>query len=215
MDTSNTQLQPQTLNALNEFLTIWNQNPLATNHSLVLTGNQVSIMNETNIFLTITIPTETEILTQITENELEIFESLFSSINIDELLETEETTMLSQQEKENSNEEILEEFSLQELDQEENQSLSNDLLIKFIDDIIEDTEEVFIRLNLLIETTFKEKLKEIISRLKEENRGKQRDQVLKTLEACYYLGQLRESIKENRQRLKYARNTLKKSLSPR
>ena len=67
----------------------------------------------------------------------------------------------------------------------------------------------------MIETTFKEKLKEIISRLKIENRGKQRDQVLKTLEVCYYLGQLWESIKENRQRLKYARNTLKKSLNPR
>ena len=66
----------------------------------------------------------------------------------------------------------------------------------------------------MIETTFKEKLKEIISRLRIENRGKQQDQVLKTLEVYYYLGQLRESIKENRQRLKYARNTLKKSLNP-
>ena len=74
-------------------------------------------------------------------------------------------------------------------------------------------EEVFIRINLLIETTFKEKLKEIISQLRIENWEKQWDQVLKTLEVCYYLGQLRESIKENRQRLKYARNTLKKSLN--
>ena len=65
----------------------------------------------------------------------------------------------------------------------------------------------------MIETTFKEKLKEIISRLSIENQGKQRDQVLKTLEVCCYLGQLRKSIKENRQRLKYAQNTLKKSLN--
>src|ERR1044071_8939149 len=158
MNTPNTQqLRPQTLNALNEFLTIWNQDPLATNHSLVVTGNQVSVMNETNVFLTITIPTETENTDSAIENESEIFESLFPSINLDELLETEETTMLSQQEKENSNEEILEGFSLQELDQEENRSLSNDLLIKFIDDIIEDTEEVFIRLSPLIETTFKDR----------------------------------------------------------
>jgi hypothetical protein len=216
MNTQNTQrLQPQTLNALNEFLTIWNQDPLATNHSLVLTGNQVSVMNETNVFLTITIPTETETSNQTVENEPDIFESLFPSIDLDELLETEETAMLPQQEKENLNEETLEEFPLQESDYEESQSPSNDLLTKFIDDLTKDTEEIFIRINPLIETTFKEKLKEIISRLKEETRGKQRDQVLKTLEACYYLGQLRESIKENRQRLKYTRNTLKKSLNPR
>ena len=65
MDTSNTQqLQPQTLNAISEFFRIWNQDPLVTNHSLVLTGNQVSIMNETDIFLTMTIPTETETQTR-------------------------------------------------------------------------------------------------------------------------------------------------------
>ena len=65
MNTSNTQqLQPQTLNAISEFFRIWNQDPLATNHSLVLTGNQVSIMNETDIFLTMTIPTETETQTR-------------------------------------------------------------------------------------------------------------------------------------------------------
>jgi hypothetical protein len=216
MDPQDTQqLQPRTLNALNTFLNIWNQDPLATNHSLVFTENQVSIMNETNVFLTITIPTETETLNQTRENESDIFESLFPSINLEELLETEETTMLSPQENDNLNEEILEESHTQEPDHEEILPPSNNLLTKFINDLTKDTEEVFIRINPLIEITFKEKLKEIISRLREENRGKQRDQVLKTLEACYYLGQLRESIKENRQRLKYARNTLKKSLNPR
>ena len=70
--------------------------------------------------------------------------------------------MLSQQEKENLNEEILEERSLQESDSEKDQPLSNNLLAKFIDDIMEDTEEVFINITPLIETTFKEKLKEII-----------------------------------------------------
>ena len=62
---------------------------------------------------------------------------------------------------------------------------------------------------------YKEKLKEIISYLKVESRGKQREQHIKTLEACYYLGQLWENSKENRQRIKYTRNTLKKSLEPR
>ena len=76
-------------------------------------------------------------------------------------------------------------------------------------------DEVFTRINPLIEITYKEKLKEIISRLKIKSRGKQHDQPIKILEACYYLGQLQESTKENKQRLKYTRNTLKKSLSPR
>ena len=211
MNTQNTQqLQPQTLNALNEFLTIWNQDPLATNHSLVLTGNQVSVMNETNIFLTITIPTETETPIQTTEDESDMFESLFPSVNLDELLETEETTMPSQQE--DLNEETTEELLLQEPDQEEIFSPLNNSLTEFIDDLTTEKDKVFTRMDPLIGTTYEEKLQEIISRLKKENRGKQRSQLIKTLEACYYLGQLRESITEDRKRIKYTRNTLQKSL---
>ena len=130
--------------------------------------------------------------------------------------ETEkETISIPQEEIENKNNKTFEEsLSQEESDLEEDQSSSNSFLTELINDLTIEQEEVFIRINPLIETTFKEKLKEIISRLRIENRGKQRDQVLKTLEVCYYLGQLQESIKENRQRLKYARNTLKKSLNP-
>ena len=49
-------------------------------------------------------------------------------------------------------------------------------------------EEVFTRINPLIRITYKEKLKEIISRLKIESHGKQYNQPIKTLKACYYLG---------------------------
>ena len=172
MNTPNTQLlQPQTLNALNEFFNIWNQDPLARTNSLVLTGNQVSVMNETNIFLTITIPTETETPIQTTEDESDMFESLFPSVNLDELLETEETTMLSQQE--DLNEETTEELLLQEPDQEEISPSLNNSLTEFIDDLTTEKDIVFTRIDPLIETTFKEKLKEIISRLKIENPGKQ------------------------------------------
>jgi len=221
MNTPNTQLlQPQTLNALNEFFNIWNQDPLARTNSLVLTERQVSILNETNVLLTITLPIETETSTPNLEKEQENFENLFPDINLDDLIpstETEkETISVPQEEIENRNNEAFEEsLSQEESDLEEDKFSSNSFLIELINDLTVEQEEVFIRINPLIETTFKEKLKEIISRLRIENRGKQRDQVLKTLEVCYYLGQLRESIKENRQRLKYARNTLRKSLNPR
>ena len=56
MNTPNTQLlQPQTLNTLNEFFNIWNQDSLARMNSLVLTERQVSILNETNVLLTVTL----------------------------------------------------------------------------------------------------------------------------------------------------------------
>ena len=78
MDTPNTQLlQPQTLNALNEFFNIWNQDPLTKTNSLVLTKNQVFVLNKTNILLSITLPIETETLTQDLEKEQENFENLF------------------------------------------------------------------------------------------------------------------------------------------
>jgi hypothetical protein len=207
MNTANTQqLQPQTVNAINEFFRIWNQDPLATTNSLVLTENQVSVLNETNVLLSITLPIET--LNQDLEKEPEIFENSFSNINLDDFIPSTEI------ETENRNDENFEESLVQkESDLEEDLLPSTSFLTELVNDLTTEQEEVFIRISPLIETTFKEKLKEIISRLKIENRGKQRDQVLKTLEACYYLGQLRESIKENRQRLKYTRNTLRKSLN--
>src|SRR5205085_537919 len=92
MNTLNTQLlQPQTLNTLNKFFNIWNQDPLARTNSLVLTESQVSVLNETNILLSITLPIETEILTQDLEQEQENFENLFPDINLDDLIPSTET----------------------------------------------------------------------------------------------------------------------------
>ncbi len=196
MNTPNTQLlQPQTLNALNEFFNIWNQDPLARTNSLVLTERQVSILNETDVLLTMILPIEPETSTPNLEKEQENFENLFPDINLDDLIpstETEkETISVPQEEIENRNNEAFEEsLSQEESDLEEDQFSSNSFLMELINDLTVEQEEVFIRINPLIETTFKEKLKEIISRLRIENRGKQRDQVLKTLEVCYYLGQL-------------------------
>ena len=177
MNTPNTQLlQPQTLNALNEFFNIWNQDPLARTNSLVLTERQVSILNETNVLLTMTLPIEPETSTPNLEKEQENFENLFPDINLDDLIpstETEKETISVPQEEIENNETFEESLSQEESDLEEDQFSSNSFLTELINDLTTEQEEVFIRINPLIETTFKEKLKEIIFRLKIENRGKQ------------------------------------------
>ena len=172
-------------------------------NSLVLTESQVSILDKTNVLLTITLPIETETLTPNLEKEPENFENLFPDINLDDLIpstETEkETISVPQEEIENKNNETFKEsLSQKELDLEKDQFSSSSFLTELINDLTIEQEEVFIRINPLIETTFKEKFKEIISWLRIENWIKQRDQVLKTLKVYYYLGQLQESIKENR-----------------
>ena len=140
MDTPNTQLlQPQTLNALNEFFNIWNQDPLARTNSLVLTERQVSVLNETDVLLTMTLPIEPETSTLNLEKEQENFENLFPDINLDDLIpstETEkETISVPQEEIENRNNEAFEEsLSQEESDLEEDQfssssSLQNLLII--------------------------------------------------------------------------------------
>src|SRR5437868_4495079 len=89
--------------------------------------------------------------------------------------ETEkETISVHQKEIENENNETFEESLLQkESDLEKDKFSSSSFLTELINDLTIEQEEVFIRINPLIETTFKEKLKEIISRLRIEYRGKQ------------------------------------------
>ena len=75
----------------------------------------------------------------------------------------EELTLLLLQEKENSTEEIFEELPLQETNQEENYLSLNNSLTKFVDDLTVEKDEVFIKIDPLIGTAYKEKLQEIIS----------------------------------------------------
>src|SRR5437868_8230035 len=128
------QLQLQTLNTLNDFFSIWNQDPLASTNSLVLTGNQITVMNETNVLLSITLLIEPEALIQDLEDEQETLENIFPNIDLDNLiLSTEsekELTSLLQEEIRSNNKETTEEPSLQkESDLEEYQSILNSILI--------------------------------------------------------------------------------------
>ena len=152
-------------------------------------------MNETNVLLSITLPIEPETLIHDLENEQETLENIFPNINLDNLIPStkseKEPISLSQEEIRSYDKETTKESSPQkESDLEKDQSISNSILTRLIDNLMIEQEEVFTRINLLIGITYKEKLQEIISRLKIESQRKQCDQPIKTLEACYYLGQL-------------------------
>ena len=118
MNTSNTQqLQSQTLNALNDFLSIWNQDPLASTNSLVLIRNQITVLNKTDVLLSVILPIESEPLTQDLEKEQENFKNLFLDINLDDLIPSTEAEKeifsLSQKEIGNENDKVFEESLLQ------------------------------------------------------------------------------------------------------
>src|SRR5947209_18345459 len=116
MNTPNTQqLQSQTLNTLNDFLSIWNQDLLVLTNSLVLTRNQITVLNETDVLLSVTLLIESEPLTQDLEKEQESLENLFPDIDLDGLIHAteleRELILLLQEEIGNYNDEAIEEFS--------------------------------------------------------------------------------------------------------
>ena len=93
-------------------------------NSLVLTERQVSILNKTNVLLTITLLVETETLTLNLEKEQENFENLFFDINLDDLIPSteieKEIISIPQKEIENENNKVFKEsFSQEEFDLEE------------------------------------------------------------------------------------------------
>ena len=60
-------------------------------NSLVLTVNQITVLNETNVLLSITLLIEPEALIQDLENEQETLENIFPDINLDNLIPFTET----------------------------------------------------------------------------------------------------------------------------
>ena len=60
-------------------------------NSLVFTGNQITVLNETNVLLSITLPIEPEALIQDLENEQETLENIFSNIDLDNLIPSTES----------------------------------------------------------------------------------------------------------------------------
>ncbi|CAG8646467.1 1581_t:CDS:2, partial [Ambispora leptoticha] len=84
-----------------------------------------------------------------------------------------------------------------------------------VDDFTEVKEEVFIRHNPLVRINFKEKLREIVSQLKEESHRKLCDQQIRMLETSYYLEQLKKEADSSKEKIQKIHNNLKKALGPR
>ena len=60
-------------------------------NSLILIRNQVSVLNKTNVLLSIILLIETETLTQDLEKEQETSENLFLDINLENLIPSTES----------------------------------------------------------------------------------------------------------------------------
>ena len=64
----------------------------------------------------------------------------------------------------------------------------------------------------LLTFTWRDQTSEIISRLNQETRGSQREKQIQTLEACYYLGKLRQDFQNNYKITKEIRKAMKAAL---
>jgi len=204
METLNSsQLPTPILEALHNLISLWTQDPLASNHSLIITGNLVSVHDGTNIVHSLQLPIEIEPLS-VTQDVEETSEDYFSCLDtnnliIEEIVPQEPVPLLKITEPEKIN-----------ISPKENPTLE-----KLLVDLTEEKEKVITRRNPLTGQTSEEKFKEIISRLKEESRGKHRGYSIRILEASYYLEQIRKDIDDDKSKIQKMKETLKNALGPR
>src|ERR1043165_67754 len=150
METPNLlQLPTSILEALNNLISLWTQDLLVSNHSLIITENLVSVHDGTNIVLSLQLSIETEPLstTQNVEETLEDYFSYSDINNIEETVLQEPVPSLRITEPENTN------IMLKE----------NSTLEKLLDDLTEEKKKVIIRRNPLTGLIYEEKFKEILS----------------------------------------------------
>ena len=215
MDSSITpQMQPETLIALNNFITQWNADSASLTNTLLITGNQFSLVNERILD---TLPTTGNI--QETEDseippsiELDSFEQLLATIDFNP--PNNESTEITELFEENI---ISSNISNLETEQEDPSleiltSRKDDALLKIYQDFTTNHEEPPIRISPLTTSLFDEQLDEIISRFQNGTRGKNRDRQIRTLEACYYLGSLKIANRDNFSRIKEISQTLQNKL---
>ena len=145
------QLPPPTIDALNNFLMLWNQDPLAVNNSLIITGNSIVVHDGIDIITSYVPETEPDLSTQQLENA-DVLNNYFPDIAFDDLTFSSEPT-----------EEELDVLPSQpDADIVQTKDTENEVLVRLIKDFTEVKEEAFIRQNPLIRVNFKEKLREII-----------------------------------------------------
>ncbi|CAG8762087.1 9069_t:CDS:1, partial [Ambispora leptoticha] len=180
--------------------------PLVTNNSLIINGNSIVVHDGTDIITSFqyVLETEPDLPTQHLEN-VDILNNYFPDIAFDDL-----TFFIEPVEKE------LDVLPPQlDADIVQIQDTENEVLARLIKDFTEVKEEVFLRCNPLIGVNFKEKLREIVSRLKEESCEKSHDQQIRILETAYYLEQLKKEVDSSKDKIQKIRDNLKKALGPR
>src|ERR1043165_1079343 len=148
---NSSQLPTPILEALHNLISLWTQDPLALNHSLIITENLVLVHDGTNIVLSLQLPIETESLstTQNVEETLEDYFSYSDINNIEETVLQEPVPLLRITEPENTY------IVLKE----------NSILEKLLDDLTKEKKKVITHRNPLTGLTYEEKFKEILSRL--------------------------------------------------
>ena len=224
------QFLPETLFALGNFVTLWNADPISRNSSLIITGNQISIINEENTAASFQFPHEAIRPQNNLEENIEILqkentlENLLTTIDFaDENYATEDLDRnLTSPELVIENT-ILEATST--LDQEQNitpplennplMQIDKDTLSKIRKDLIEESDRPLIRITPLLATTWKAQIEEIISRIQKGTCGQDRLKQVQTLEACNYLGRLLVAQREDKEITEEIQELLRKALGKR
>jgi hypothetical protein len=200
MDASTTQqLQPETLTALENFITQWNNESIAQSYSLVITGNQVNILDNSILQIEETTQTQNNTEENIEPPLYAEFDPLDEFLSLTAINETNSSTtenlfILENTVVENNiedTEQIISTFT-------NNESQNNkNFLVEFRQDLKEITNSLPISSKPLINTTWKNQMIEIISRLKKGTRGQNRVNQVRILEACYYLEEILKAHYEN------------------
>jgi hypothetical protein len=218
----------QTLTTLMELVKCWNKESVAYDASLIITRNRTVIMKDMEILLSLEFPLEdTEDngnnvpSTSLPELEADYptFPNEITSPNLDETLAFDNNNI----EFNISNEEILEdpeiipgpaanennETTLETVDTAQDQSTT---INGIINDLTEEKVNPPFRAIPLLTFSWKDKVNEIIGRLKGEIRGSKREKQVRTLETCYYLGIILNEFQNNSKISNEIRRLMKDSL---
>jgi hypothetical protein len=188
-------LQPQTLTALIELVRQWNQDPLAQHNGLVITGSYVTITNGSETLLSLQFPTESIEQNQNHSRETEPEDE--PEIDHDEVTFT------------------LEPSNPTEVNNADPELTSKDTVAAMIQDLNEEQLSTPFRAEPLLTFIWKDQATEISNRFNQEIRGSQREKQVRTLETCYYLGQLLDKFQHDSKVLKEMKNLFNSSLGKR
>ena len=226
MNSSLTQsMHPKTLLALETFVTQWNQDPATSNHTLIITGNQISLVNGNSLLdplIERALGTENE---ETIENSLtkepsslqNLLDAIdFNGINYPDEPANEVTDPLEIQEENIVPINIFEEELEQDIPSLVTlSSLKESDLTKLKEDFNANSSESPIRASPLSTSLFNEQLNEIISRIQKGTGGRNREKQIRTLEACYHLETLKIAHQDNFTKLQEVNRVLQEKLRQR